>query len=231
MSIRTWGRLGAASGAAFVVLSLVGSGGGGQGPANNASREEIGRYFTTAPTSGGFTAAGPLLEILATLSLLIFWAHISTLLQRAEGDDGLLSRVAFGAGVGWVALKLGSFPAAYALRTRAGKGLDPALATALFDMNNAAFVLGWAAGALALGAVAAASVRYNALPRWVGYSAAVICAGLLIAIPFSSGAGMIAFLALLLWLLSTSIALVVHPESASTVRADHPMSVGGPALS
>jgi hypothetical protein len=231
MSIRMWGRLGAASGAAFVVLSLVGNGGGGgQGPANNASREEIGRYFTTAPTSGGFTATGPLLEILATLSLLIFWAHIATLLQRAEGDDGLLSRVAFGAGVGWVALKLGSFPAAYALRTRAGKGLDPALATALFDMNNAAFVLGWAAGALALGAVAAATLRYNALPRGVGYSAAVIGTGLLVAIPFSSGAGMIAFLALLLWLLSTSIALVVHPESTTTVRANH-RSIGSPALS
>ncbi|MFN2562893.1 MAG: hypothetical protein ABR571_16570 [Jatrophihabitans sp.] len=217
MTDRTLGRVGAAGGAAFVVLALAA--GGGQGPANDASREQIGRYFTTAKTIGGFTAAGPLLEILAMLCLLVFWSRITGAVRRVESDEGWLHRVVYGAGVGSVILKLSSFPAAFALHSRSGKGVDPALLTALYDMNNAAFVLGWAASGVALLGVAVAALRYGALPRWIGYGAAAIGPALLLAVPFADGPGPVAFLALLLWLGATSLTLMIRPEQASKPEA------------
>ena len=109
MSDRGWARIGAASGAAFVVLSLAGSGGGGGGPSNDASRAQIGRFFSTAATTGGFTSAGPLMELVAMLALLVFWSHLSAVLRHAEGDAGWLSRVVYGAGVGSVVLNARPF--------------------------------------------------------------------------------------------------------------------------
>lgn len=223
MTDRILGRVGAAGGAAFVVLALAG-GGGGQGPASDASREQIGRYFSTARTIGGFTTAGPLLEILAMLCLLVFWSRITSAVRRAEGDEGWLHRVVYGAGVGSVILKLSSFPAAFALHTRPGKGVDPALLTALYDMNNCAFVLGWATSGLALLGVGVAVLRYGALPRWIGYSATAIGPALLLAVPFANGPGPIAFLALLLWLVATSLALVIRPEQTSQPEPARPTS-------
>lgn len=216
MKDRTVSRIGAAGGAAFVALALAG--GGGQGPANDASREQISRYFTTAKTIGGFTSAGPLLEILAMLSLLVFWSWMASAVRRAEGDAGWLHRVVYGAGIGSVMLKLSSFPAAYALHTRSGKGVDPALITALYDMNNSAFVLGWATSGVALLGVAIAVLRHHALPRWIGYTAAAIGPALLLAVPLANGPGPLAFLTLLLWLIASSIALVIHPEQPSRSR-------------
>ncbi|MCW2546077.1 MAG: hypothetical protein JWN96_537 [Mycobacterium sp.] len=231
MSDRNSARLGACGGAAFVVLSLVGGGGGGGGPANDASRAEVGRYFASASATNSFTAAGPLLEILAMLALLVFWSYVSTVLRQAEGNTGWLSRVVYSAGVGSVVLKLGSFPAAYALHVRSGKGVDPALLTALFDMNNAAFVLGWATSGLALIALAASAHHTRALPPWIRHSAAFVGAGLLVAIPFANGAGIIAFLALLIWLLATSIAMVIRPAVALTPDSNGSTTTGRPVFS
>jgi hypothetical protein len=231
MSDRGWARLGAAGGAAFVLLSLVGSGGGGEGPSIDASRAEIGRYFSTAPTSGSFTAAGPLLELVAMLTLLVFWSHVSAVLRQAEGDAGWLSRVVYGAGVGSVVLKVSSFPAAYALHTRSGKGVDPALLAALYDMNNAAFVLGWTLSGLALLAAGAGALGTRALPRPIAYSAAVVGGALLVAVPFSNGAGVIAFLAFLVWLLTTSVAMVIRPPRGATAVAGRSTPSTSPAYS
>ena len=224
MSDRNWARLGAAGGAAFVVLSLIGNRGGGAGPANDASRTEVGRYFSTSSTLHDFSSPGPLLEILAMFALLVFWTHVSTVLRQAEGNAGWLSRVVFAAGMGSVLVKIGSYPAAYALHARSGRGVDPALLTALFDMNNAAFVLGWATSGLALLALSASALRTGALSPWIRYSAAVVGLGLLVAVPFANGAGILAFLALLVWILATSTAMVIRPTVALTTSANLPRS-------
>jgi hypothetical protein len=197
----------ALSGLASVVLLFLGQGisGGGSSPDLTKSRAEHLRWLTAqhASTRG---YAGDVLELLGVLLLIVFAATLWSVLK--EGDkSGIFAGTAFGAGIASAAVKLASAPAAFALYWRAEQGWDPQVATALFDMNDAAFVLTWAIDGVMLGAAAYVIFRSGVLPRWLGWLGAVAGVISIATVPVAMKAPPVGILLTFIWLIGTSVVL------------------------
>jgi hypothetical protein len=207
MSTRTIGRLGAAAGAAYVILAIAGDslGGSGDSPALGSPAAKYAHWLaTSSPSTAGY--AGAFLELIALLCFVVFAAALYDVLRRAERERTWLPAAAFGAGLLSAAIKLGAAPpmlAAFSLR----HDIDPQLAKALVEINDYAFLLTWAADALMLGAVAACSLRAAVLPRWLAIAAAVLAPVLLACVAAGNAAPPFGFLLGLLWILAASVAL------------------------
>jgi len=149
MSDRLLERVGAACGIVYVVLLI----GGGSIESNT-----VGIAF--------------FVEMLAFLFFLFFLGNLWSALRRAEGGSGWLSATAFGAGLMSVTIKVASAAPVLAARYRAGDALDPQLARALQDINDASFYLSFFPLAVLLGAFAIVAIRSRTLPKWLGWLAA-----------------------------------------------------------
>ena len=201
MSDRLLERMGAACGILYVVLLIVG------------------------PSIGGLTSpVAFFLEVLAFLFFLFFLGRLWSALRRAEGGSEWLSATAFGAGLMAITIKLASAAPVLAARHRAGDGLDPQLARTLQDMNDASFVLTFFPLAVLLAAFAIVAMRSGALPRWLGWIAAVISVAFIAGGMAGSanlksewsGLPMILFT---VWVIATSIVLIrreIEPRAAKT---------------
>jgi hypothetical protein len=202
----------ALSGAVFVVLFFVGGTLGGSSPDIGASRTKLADWVSSqAPTVTDYV--GGYLELLAMLALVAFVAQLWSVLRAAEGEHGPLSATVLAGGLLSAAIKISSFPAAFAALWRAKQGVEPQLAATLLDMNNAAFVLSWAADALMVGAAAILILRTSVLPRWLGWSGAAITVILLASVPVASKAPPLGFLLTILWIVATSVVLARRAES------------------
>ena len=200
----------AASGILYVALGLVRGGGGGVGFGD--SRATIATWVSGTLGPRGVNWTGAYLEILALLSFVVFAAVLAAAIRRHEAAQPWLSNIALGAGLITVSVKLASLPAAFALAYRAHEGFDPQLAAALVDTNSFSFVLTWPLMALMIAAVSIASLRFRALPVWLGWAGAAATLALLAAVPlaFRQGA-IVAFAASTLWMLMASVTMVVVP--------------------
>ena len=212
-------RQGAASGIAYVGLIMVA---GTLGPANgiptlDASPQAIGAYITNNPPTTGQWAA-VYLEVLALLALVVFVAYLWRVLRDAEREDGWLSGVALAGGLLTATLKIASLPAAFAALYRADDAIPAPVATALIDMNSAAFALTWATTALMLAATGAVVLTTSVLPRWLGYSGLGTAAALLVSLPFFVSDPP-TFLLALLWIVAASVVLVRRADAADVERA------------
>jgi hypothetical protein len=195
---------------------------GGSSPDIGASRAKLADWVSgQAPTVTDYV--GGYLELLAMLALVVFIAQLWSLLRTAEGEHGPLSATVLAGGLLSAAIKISSFPAAFAALWRAKQGVEPQLAAALLDMNNASFVLSWAADALMVGAAAILIIRTSVLPRWLGWSGGAITLILLASVPVASKAPPLGFLLTVLWILATSVVLARRGGSpvrtAATGRA------------
>jgi hypothetical protein len=197
----------ALSGLASVVLLFVGQGisGGGNSPDLTKSRAEHVAWLSKQhATTAGY--AGDMCELIGILLLLVFAATLWSVLR--DGDkSGIVAATAFGAGIASAAVKLASVPAAFALYWRADQGWNPQVATALFDMNDAAFVLTWAIDAVMLGAAALVILRSGVLPRWLGWLAAVAGTISIATVPIAMKAPPVGILLTFVWLIATSVVL------------------------
>jgi hypothetical protein len=207
MSTRTIGRIGAAAGAGYVVLTFAGEAmsGSGDSPALGSPAGDYARWLAdNTPTSTGYV--GAFVALLGLLAFVVFAAALSDVLRRSERERTWLPTAALGAGLVSAAIKLGSAPpmlAAFSLR----HSIDPQLAKALVEMNDYAFLLTWAIDAVMLGAVAACALRTGALPRWLAIAAAVIAPLLLACVAGGNNAPPLGFLLALLWFVAASVAL------------------------
>jgi hypothetical protein len=219
MAPRVLARSGAACGLAYVALAVVGNdvlAGGGDPPAPSASPAAVGAFIAGHPTTTEVWI-GAYLDVLALLAFIVFVAYLHGVLRRADRDGGFLPTVVLGAGLVASAVKLASFAPGFALLYRAQDGISPQLATALFDMNNAAFALDWALSALMLAATAGVVLRTDVLPRWVAWSALAIAPLLLASVPLLTlGDGPPVFLFALLWIIGTSVALIRRADAPVT---------------
>ena len=218
-------RIGAAMGAVYVVIGLL-RGEGEPSPGFHASRGAIVNWMHT---SGGITSskyATAFLELLALLCLLVFFAYLSDILRQTEGASGYLPATVLGAGTLAVALKIASFPAYVVAHVWAKDGVDPRVIGMLLDMGDVAMALTLAAMGLALAAVAVATIPTVALPRWLGWGAAITSVALFVnvAIAYRTPDMAPAVFLFLLWTLVTSIVLVRRAgqvpvsESTATTR-------------
>jgi Domain of unknown function (DUF4386) len=196
----------ALSGLASVVLLFVGQGlGGATAPDFTKTRAAHSAWLAThhASTKG---YAGDTLELLGILLVIVFAATLWLVLRDSD-DSGVASATAFGAGIASATVKLASVPAAFAIYWRADQGFDPQLATALFDMNDAAFVLTWAIDAVMLGSAAVVILRAGVLPRWLGWLGAAAATVSLVSVPFAAKVPPVGVLLTFVWMIAISVVL------------------------
>lgn len=212
-------RICALGGIAYVAFAIIGHevlGSGGSSPGLNATGEDIANFF--ASTTSTKILLGGYIELLGLSAFVLFAGSLWSILRRAEGERGLSSTVVFGAGLLMVAIKFAGAAPWLAARYRAHEGLDPHVAMALYDINNASFVLTWFPLAILMLATAAVTIRTRVLPRWLGWTAVGLGVALLAAAPvmWISEAAFIPAGLSLLWIAATSLTLV---RRAGVVRA------------
>jgi hypothetical protein len=220
-------RLGALSGILFPLLAIVGVAVAGGSPDFGASMNTISDFVHRHPaTTQHWIGVG--IEVAGLLAFTTFATFLTYVLRRAEGDEGWLPTAALGAALVAVALKLASAMPALEAAYR-GRQLRPQLAALLVDMNNLAFVLTWAIEAFFLALVAAAMLRTGALPRLVGWGAAIAAVASIAAVPLAAtGAANALASVFLLWTAATSITLLRRTSTVRGWRHDQVLSSGQP---
>ena len=193
-------RLGAASGVLFVVLLF--------GPSSSGSDSQI-------------VVA---LELLGLLFFIPFLGYLCSVLRAAEGPSGWLWVTALGAGLVGVTMKLASVAPGWAARdfddgTAIHKTLD--------RMNETAFIAQMLPDGVLLAAIAIVALKTSALPRWLGWLAAVAAPLLLVNGMFLDADFGPAFLLFMLWTLLASVVLTVRP---SAVRSQAERVAPSPGL-
>jgi uncharacterized protein DUF4386 len=197
----------ALSGVLYVVFMFVGEGlgGGGSAPDLTKSRAAHAAWIAKqhASTKG---YAGNMIALLGILLLIVFAATLWSVLRERD-ETGVASATALGAGIASAAVKLASIPAAFAVYWRADDGWSPQLATALFDMNDVAFVLTWGIDAVMLGAAATLIFRTGVLPRWLGWLGAVAAVLSFVGMPVANSVPPLGMLLTFVWILATGVVL------------------------
>lgn len=178
-------RLGAASGALFVALL----------------------FGLTSTGSDSMIVVD--LELIGLLLFIPFLGYLWSVLRNAEGPGGWLSATAFGAGLVGITMKLASVGPGWASRDF---GDATATHKALDRMNEVAFVAQMLPDGVMLAAIAIVTLKHGALPRWLGWLAAVaapllLANGMFLDVEFGP-----AFLLFLLWTLLASAVLTVRPS-------------------
>jgi hypothetical protein len=204
------GRLGAASGAFYVIAVIIGGSLMGSG-------------------TGVLAGAGYALVLLGFTAFIIFVGFLHRVLRDAEGADGWLATVALGAGLLHSAVRFEAQAPRMVARLR-GDALPADLAGVLVDLNDMAFVITGLLLGLYCASAGAVCVTHRLLPRWLGWFGVV--SGLLALV--AGIAGMVdparylpvPFLAGLAWTLIVSIVLTVRPRrpgrAGSSVLAASP---------
>jgi hypothetical protein len=202
-----WLRGGPWAGIAFVVLFVVRFVAFLDTPDSDAPVSEWTEYFED---SGNRTQSlvGTYLMALAGLAFLWFLVWLCGRLREAEAPSGFLTRVAFAAGVLFVAMLLASGIAMGTVAASIEFG-DAPVADGEFarQFENLGFGLLLLAGMFAAGvfmaAASLAALRTTTLPRWLAIAGIV---GGLLLIPF--GVIFLPMVLLLLWVIAVAIVLM-----------------------
>jgi hypothetical protein len=149
------------------------------------------------------------LELLGLLLFIPFLGYLWSVLRDAEGPAGWLSATALGAGLVGVTMKLASIAPGWAARDF---GDTTAIHEALERVNEAAFIAQMLPDGVMLAAIALLTLKTHALPRWLGWLAAVAAPLLLVNGMFLDADFGPAFLLFLLWTLLASVVLTVRPS-------------------
>ena len=123
---------------------------------------------------------GGYVGLLAAALLFWFASSLRSTLRAAEGGDGRVSNIAFGAMVGAAVLFVATFAVTIAAGARAGStgGISADAATTTYDLSATLTGSGVAlALGVAIGAFAVVAFRTRVMPRWVAWASAVIAVG------------------------------------------------------
>jgi hypothetical protein len=200
------------AGFTYVVAWLIGLaiGMATSSPGPTDSTSTIGAYFSSHREIAMIQAY--LLDGIAGVALIVFAAALRSALRRFEGESATISSVLFGAGVaaGTVSLLQGLFTQVLA-DSVAAMGNAAAIRT-LYDLNTEGDTYKLLALGVFLGAAALLVFRTRALPRWLGWVAAVLAPLLVIAgwnFALSASAQYAAYavllVLLLLWVTAVSV--------------------------
>jgi hypothetical protein len=159
-----WEQAAAGTGAAAVILLIFGSFIVPKMPKINASAITVQQYFIDHRNVLRVS-----LYLIGVAGALFVWflGVVRSHLRRAEGGDGRLSVVAFGAGLVFVATA-GTELLVQAALTFSARTADAKTTQAFYDMVAAsASLLAFPLIPFA-GAIAVVGLRYRALPQWLG---------------------------------------------------------------
>lgn len=210
-------RLGLASGAAWVVLILVGNGMTESGVPTEDSPVAAQQYFELL--RNGSHRLGIALEMLGMCLMLVFLARAYAVLRDAEGRGGWLAGLALTGGLTTMAVKIGSIaPYLVGLAVRDLSGEQALLMQRLGD--GAFLVTCMTSGLLVLG-IAGSALRSGILPRWLAWLGFPIGAlavfGSLAVDDLDGSPGVPGFLLGLLWIAAISVLLAVRGHAVVEV--------------
>jgi hypothetical protein len=229
--IERWGwtdRVGAACGAAYVLLIVVGNQIAGSGsdmhPTGAADLADFGGTPTTLERLGFG------MEVLGLLTFFFFLGWFVPFLRSRGGRAPWLASVAGFAGTASIAIKIGS-----AAPMLAGvldhRDLTPGLARVLMDLNGCAFVLTFLTSGVFLLATGLAALSGGVLGRFAGWSAVLFgVAGVVLTVATGIdpvGTNPLPFLLGLLWILVVAVRLAVRAPRARRTEA---LAAPGPEL-
>ena len=210
MSSKWLGRTPALSGAIFAIVSFARGGGDDSAPTSSSTGQQIATYAY----HHGLPNSLYHVELWAFLALMVFSVVLYSRLRAAEPESAVAAIIVAAAGIVSVAVKLGSFPAVYALYSSPVQ-LDPAVARALWVLGDFAFTVSMLVQALSLGAVAVSGLLFGGIPRWLAGTAGAIAIALVIGFILGGNFQVAPTLAWMLWLLVASVALFVRAPRAA----------------
>jgi hypothetical protein len=215
-----WDRLGAAAGIGFVAISIAASSfltefDDGLGP----ERSTESMLAKVNPDH----AIGESLSVVALFCFFCFLGSYRATLARAEGDDGWLAWVAFGAGAAAGGLLMVATQTHMTLS--AFETPDEGLRAPYVYLWMGSSALGAATASMA-GATAAISFRHGTLPRGLGAFGALIA--LLCLTPINQAGGLMHIL-FMFWVLVMSIYMVTRASRRVAVAETATTVAVGPA--
>jgi hypothetical protein len=226
MNTRQWERLAAATGIVFVALQLATIPLMGDSPDFDAGPREIRKYLVD---DGGGLLWATTLNALSAFFFVWFLGSLRAVLRVAEGGQGRLSAVAFGAGLVTIALAVSaSIPiTALAWEDTAARVEGGVLLTG-WNFFFLAFVPLGAIGAAFVLAVTTLIFRTRLFPMWVGAFGVIVALVQLIGV-FTLAAddydtplgffGFLGFVTTMLFVLTLSVYMVVKLGGGRTAAA------------
>lgn len=202
-------RIGALSGAAYVVLILVGNqiaSGGGQDP-HPTGTQDLAQLAHDA--TSGTARLGQALEVTGFVAFAFFLAWFVQQLRRHGGAAAWLGTTTLVGGVTTLALKLASVLPLVAATVNRDQ-IDATTARVLMDQNSAGFVVTFLTFGIFLLAAGLGILACGLLGRFAGWSAVVIGAGGVLQIVLGATSLDVApfpFLLGLVWVLAVSVRL------------------------
>jgi hypothetical protein len=229
MLATTRDRIGAALGAAFVVLIFIGNAlnTAGTDQSGHPSGVQVLKDVAHQHTSGGATV-GFVLEILGFVAFFGFLGFLGDLLRRpgSAARSRMPAVTALVAAITMLAIKLGSGVPMTVLDLDRHT-LSPQLAQLLNDFGSAAFVLSWLPFGIFVGATAVALRAIGAVGKptaYIGLFLGVVGIPLtLVGMHDVSNANPVAFLLAMLWLVVVSVRFAVRPVVATTAPHEAPV--------
>ena len=164
---------------------------------------------------------GRRVELVGMLFFLPFLGYLWSVLRRAEGAEGWLSTTALGAGLAGFIVKIAS---AAPLLAADKEAEGTRLHDALVNVNDVSFIVTMLPLGVFAAAVATVTLKTGALPRWLGWLAAITAPALIANGLFFGSTNGPAFLLFLLWLIATSVVLTLR-AGAAPVGATDPLPV------
>ena len=194
------------TGVAFVVLAIITLViSGGEPPEAKEGAQKIVDHYVDNKDEIQISS---LISTIAAAVLIFFFGYLRKVLRAAEGENGMLSLVAFsGAVILGIAIAIDS-TISFAL-SEAADDIEPAAAQALqalWDNDFMPFALGSIVVLLGSGL---SIVRHGALPKWLGWVAIVL--GVISMTPV----GFVGFLGAAVWIVIVSVILTMRARAAA----------------
>jgi hypothetical protein len=199
---QSWDWVAPATGVAFVVLAIISVVLIGEPKDATDPPDEIVDWYTSNLNE---IRIGALLTGLALALFVFFAAYLRKILRAAEGEGGMLSLVSFAGAV--VIATGGAIDATITLSiAERAEDITPESVQTLQALWDNDFIPIAVGSVLFLWATGISIIRHGALNRWFGW--ALIVVGIAAVTPI----GPFAFVALALWVLVTSIYLIVRGD-------------------
>jgi hypothetical protein len=212
--LERWAPLG---GIIFVVLMFTGTFFVADVPDADSSQQKIADYLTDSDNHSR-NLIGAYIWVVGALTFLWFASHLRSVLRAAEGGTGLLSNIAFGAGVIYSALMMVSAVAfaavAYAVGLRDATVSEVDIVRVLPQFAWMILLLGAGfAGIVVILTSCILSFQTGVLPRWLAWLGVVMAILLLFDVLYVN------IVPFLVWVLAASIVLLMRREETATDAA------------
>jgi len=210
-------RLPALTGAVFGSAGFVRGGGDDRAPTASSTGAEIAAYAHQHGLPGSTYHT----ELWVFVSLVVFTLVVYSRLRPAEPRDAIAAKVAVAASVMAVAIKLGSFPAVYALYSSPTL-LDPAVARPLWIMGEFAFTVSMLVTSLSMLAIGFSGLVHGGVPRWLAATAGAIGIALLAGFTLGGSFVIAPTIAWMGWTLVAGVTLYLSGPATAEIAEQSP---------